>query len=292
MSDLVYWLHWNSNVILDSVIAGVVVTSIPVLLTAIAKLVWSLSKRLYIKWQDRRERAFEMAMLKHSLATHNLSVVNGHFVGNPHSMLKPGSNRVKSAGQGSAPSVICFSAKGNRGNSGPWARRHEPNVLLKDARVELGRVLSIKKFSLIQAAELLGVDPQELGRWERGEFLPTRKMLARLKRGYGKSAEELGYGELEEYYISQYAPKAQRGERVAEASRSDDDSAPRRSDGPVAEQPGSGDGPVVEQSSTAPVKRARAGKSGSGPIVKQPSTAPAKRASVGKSGDGPAVQQP
>src|SRR2546426_2515679 len=43
-----------------------------------------------------------------------------------------------------------------------------------------------------KVAQLLGIDPKTVGRWERNENFPTIQLHGELCRIFGKSAEELG----------------------------------------------------------------------------------------------------
>lgn len=203
-----YLLYWFADLVIKPNGIPWLVAIISLLLTSLSKSLWSWCLRQYSQWHARREQAAEREKWSQSLLSRDLSLSQALSWQAPQS--------IPLGRRGKMPTVACSSAaKGNRGKYGPWELSHRgPNTLLLAARNEWG-------LSRMQAVERLNVFPQELGRWERGEYLPTRKMLARLTPGYGKSAAELGYGELEQFYADQYTLTAHHNEQVAESNSSE-----------------------------------------------------------------------
>jgi transcriptional regulator with XRE-family HTH domain len=223
-----YLLYWIVDVVVRPNVITWLVAIASLLLGSTSKYLWRWCVRQYINWQDRRERAAEVKEWGRSLLTRDLSLAYGHFVGKRRPTSPMGHKHVKSAGQGSMPVMACTSAKGNRGKNGAWKLRNcGPNDLLIAARKEWG-------LSQLNAAMRLNVEPQELGRWERGQYLPTRKMLRRLMQGYGKSAAELGYEELEQFFVGQYTSETPQREQVTESRN--DARAHSRSESPTAKR--------------------------------------------------------
>ena len=57
---------------------------------------------------------------------------------------------------------------------------------------QLLRERRLRGWSQEKVAQLLGIDPKTVGRWERNETFPTLQLHSELCRIFGKSAEELG----------------------------------------------------------------------------------------------------
>jgi transcriptional regulator with XRE-family HTH domain len=192
MYMILYWLSQIvGNWLIPSVIAGSLSSFVVMMLVSMVRKTLSL----FHTWNGKRRERKDEKEWRRLLQTRQLTIAGTHWAerrepkvtGSPYPSGSSSPSQTKSV-------AITHQSKPHNGRFGPWAHvRQGPNIQL----IEVRESLHLARFA---AAEKLGMDEQTLGRWERGEFLPSRTMLPRLCEGYGKSAEELGFGELEKFY--------------------------------------------------------------------------------------------